>query len=502
MPTIDELLAQELAIQAQGQVAEEVDLDQLLQQELAQQTVQQEEQGMPNYERVFSQGAGQNARTFGASAGKEVLRIKDNILDMAGIIEPEEAQKRDYDRQLAFKASSAVDPDSGWATGGDIAAKVTAGIPIALATRGAGMSALLGSGRIAGATAAALEGGLVGATQGEVGNRGVDSAQAAGINTILDSSLRALSRGTIRGIGNQSESAKSLTDQIKFKNKKDTFIPVLQNVDEASAGIGDNLARISQNVAGVFPKAKATMQRQADDFAQDTNELMIRQTIPGADRGATGAKVLEETGSMGRAIDASRGTLKAGTATPLSPNQVPIINAARKADDGNFSPEQLASASRQAKIKADEAAGVVEVSGAPMEKMARDLLKTRGQSLGTTDLATREGFHKFMKASTDMLGNVARVIPGASAVASAIASKGFQNFLMGNAGLQKTIQEVMKKGDETQILRVWESAVAAFSADVSNTVGNERSILSQAKEAASELSNRAGAAKDVANPFN
>ena len=80
--TLDELLAQQQAEEAASQPPA-LSLDDLLAQQQAEKSQTAEQVGT-DYERMFKKGAGQNVATFGASAGAEVARLGDNLMDMVG----------------------------------------------------------------------------------------------------------------------------------------------------------------------------------------------------------------------------------------------------------------------------------------------------------------------------------------------------------------------------------------------------------------------------------
>ena len=495
---LDELLAQQQAEEAASQ-PQAISLDQMLEQQQAEERAPAEEVGR-KYERAFKAGPLQNALTAFSSGGAELARIGDNLKDMVGLMPPEEVTARDQARQQELDMNTNVDMDSGYATSGKIGADVAAAIPTAaLATKlgaaaipAVAMKYLPQAGtKLAGLAGALFEGGVVGATQSEAGNRGVNTAQAGATNAIVDTALRSLSRGTIRGIGNESKEAKKLLDQAEFKTGERPFLPMQQSIDPKSTGIGDTLAKAGAYVASVLPKAKATFTKQADEGAQAINKGILQTRFAGKDRGATVGKVLDETGDVGKAIDASRRTLKQGTRTPYSSlEQAAIAAAAKKAPQGRFTPDQLATASRKVKADDDAARGVYEVSGAPLEDTITSLQKTVGQPVSVTDLATRT----FFQGVTNAVGNVARVIPGASLLASTVSTKGFQNFIMGNTGAQKTLQNLMKKGDDAGVVEALKGFVKAYSADSSNDQAMDQrdGVLNQSLTAASNVKNRVG----------
>jgi len=494
--TLDELLAQQQAEEAASQPPA-LSLDDLLAQQQAEEAAPAEEVGR-KYERMFKKGILQNALTAGVSGGAEIKRIGDNLLDMVGLMSPEEVTARDQARQAELAMGTDIDMDSGWATAGQIGADVAAAIPTAVAATklaGAAIPAQIVSrlpavgSKLGGLGTALFEGGVVGATQSEAGNRGVNAGQAGVTNAVLQSTLRALSRGTIRGVGNESDEAKKLLEQTKFKTKERPFLPIQQSIDPKSTGIGDTLARATAYIASVLPKARATFTQQADEGAQAINKGILQTRFPGKDRGATVGRVLDETGDVGKAIDASRKGLKDGTRTPYSSlEQRAIADAAKKAPQGKFTPDQLATSARKVKAEDDAASGVFEVSGAPLEDTITALRATTGQPVSVTDLATRTFFQNI----SNTLGNVARFVPLASQLASTVATKGFQNFIMGNTAAQKTLQELMKKGDEAGVVTALQGLVKAYSADATNdqAIDQRDSILNQSLTAAENVKNR------------
>ena len=494
--TLDELLAQQQAEEAASQPPA-LSLDDLLAQQQAEKSQTAEQVGT-DYERMFKKGAGQNVATFGASAGAEVARLGDNLMDMVGAMTPERVTERDFARQQQLSANPNVDMDSGYATAGQIGADVAAAIPTAAGAT-AGASAAIpaaalrflpqAGSKLGGLGTALFEGGVVGATQSEAGNRGTNAAQAGVTNAVLDTALRALSRGGIRGIGNESKEAKKLLDETEFITGERPFLPMLQSIDPKSAGTGDTIAGIIGNVSAVLPKAQAQLREQAGKGAQQINKGILKTRFKGADKGATVSRVLDETGDVGKAIDASRKTLRRGIRTPYtSPEQMAIAEAAKRAPQGKFTPDQLATQSRRVKDEIDKFSGRYEVGGAPLEDTITALRATVGQPIGVTDLATRT----FFQDLGSIVGKVVGAVPVLSGLASTTATKGFQNFIMGNAGAQKTLQELMKKGDEAGVIEALKGFVKAYSADATNdqAIDQTDGILTQSLTAAQNVKNR------------
>ena len=277
------------------------------------------------------------------------------------------------------------------------------------------------------------------------------------------------------------------------------------------------------NVAGVFPAAKDALQAQSKAVGRDVNELLLRRYFPGKDKAATGIKELRKVdennipiGDMGAAIDASRRGLKSGNASPLTANQAPIFDAASKAPLGQFTPQQLASevasgvkASNQAARNVNSPAfGSAQYAGnKPLKEITDTLQETVGRPLLTVDLATRQAsgqVQNILGGIGSKLGSLAGKLPVANTIARKMATPSFQNWLMGSTKWQKALQESMKSGKNSgAVIKASQAAVAAFSADVSETSADERfNVLGQSGAALSELSNRAGSVVDAVNPLN
>lgn len=494
MATFEQMLAQAEAEQAAPQ---EATFEELLTQAEAEESQTAEQVGI-DYERMFKKGADQNVASFGASAGAEVARLGDNLMDMVGAMTPERVTERDFARQQQLSANPNVDMDSGYATAGQIGADVMAAIPTAVLATKLGTAAIpavalrflpqAGS-KLAGLGTALFEGGVVGATQSEAGNRGINATQAGGTNAVLNTALRALSRGGIRGIGNESKEAKKLLDETEFITGERPFLPMLQSIDPKSAGTGDTIAGIIGNVSAVLPKAQAQLRQQADKAYQQITKGILKTRFKGADKGATVSRVLDETGDVGKAIDASRKTLRKGIKTPYtSPEQMAIAEAAKRAPQGKFTPDQLATQSRRVKDEVDKFSGRYEVGGAPLEDTITSLRATVGQPIGITDLSTRT----FFQDLGGIVGKMVGAVPVLSGLASTTATKGFQNFIMGNAGAQKILQELMKKGDDAGVIEALKGFVKAYSADATNdqAIDQTDSILKQSLTAAQNVKNR------------
>ena len=494
MATFEQMLAQAEAEQAAPQ---EATFEELLTQAEAEESQTAEQVGI-DYERMFKKGADQNVASFGASAGAEVARLGDNLMDMVGAMTPERVTERDFARQQQLSANPNVDMDSGYATAGQIGADVMAAIPTAVLATKLGTAAIpavalrflpqAGS-KLAGLGTALFEGGVVGATQSEAGNRGINATQAGGTNAVLNTALRALSRGGIRGIGNESKEAKKLLDETEFITGERPFLPMLQSIDPKSAGTGDTIAGIIGNVSAVLPKAQAQLRQQADKAYQQITKGILKTRFKGADKGATVSRVLDETGDVGKAIDASRKTLRKGIKTPYtSPEQMAIAEAAKRAPQGKFTPDQLATQSRRVKDEVDKFSGRYEVGGAPLEDTITSLRATVGQPIGITDLSTRT----FFQDLGSIVGKMVGAVPVLSGLASTTATKGFQNFIMGNAGAQKILQELMKKGDDAGVIEALKGFVKAYSADATNdqAIDQTDGILTQSLTAAQNVKNR------------
>lgn len=494
MATFEQMLAQAEAEQAAPQ---EATFEELLTQAEAEESQTAEQVGI-DYERMFKKGADQNVASFGASAGAEVARLGDNLMDMVGAMTPERVTERDFARQQQLSANPNVDMDSGYATAGQIGADVMAAIPTAVLATKLGTAAIpavalrflpqAGS-KLAGLGTALFEGGVVGATQSEAGNRGINATQAGGTNAVLNTALRALSRGGIRGIGNESKEAKKLLDETEFITGERPFLPMLQSIDPKSAGTGDTIAGIIGNVSAVLPKAQAQLRQQADKAYQQITKGILKTRFKGADKGATVSRVLDETGDVGKAIDASRKTLRKGIKTPYtSPEQMAIAEAAKRAPQGKFTPDQLATQSRRVKDEVDKFSGRYEVGGAPLEDTITSLRATVGQPIGITDLSTRT----FFQDLGGIVGKMVGAVPVLSGLASTTATKGFQNFIMGNAGAQKILQELMKKGDDAGVIEALKGFVKAYSADATNdqAIDQTDGILTQSLTAAQNVKNR------------
>ena len=369
---------------------------------------------------------------------------------------------------------------------------------------------------------ALAEGGLVGATQANAGERGRTGATSAGVNAVVDTALRSLSRGAIRGVGMPSAQSKKLKESLDTNTTPQSYLPLAQSVGEG--GVGNSIARSVMNVTGVFPAAKDALQAQAKAVGRDTNELLLRRYFPGKDRAASGVKELRRVdennipiGDMGAAIDVSRAGLKNKNASPLTANQTPIFDAASKTPLGQFTPQQLAKEVQSGVTSANQAARNVNsptlpqlpqyAGKRPLKEITDTLQATTGQPLLITDLATRQMSGKAVNIIADIgdkIGSFAGKLPVVSFVTRKMATPAFQNWLMGSTKWQKALQESMKSGKDTgAIIKASQAAVAAFNADASETSADERlNVLGQSGEALSEISNRLGAVKDAANPFN
>ena len=491
-------------------------------------------------EREAGVGSGkQRINSFVAGTGNELKRIGRNVADMAGVMSEEDVIAGDEEAVRQNLLNPNVNPDSGYYTGGKVLGDVTAALPITAALRGGAVpilaralpslaakagtsSAITGGLSSSGAVATALaEGGLVGATQANAGERGRTGATSAGVNAVVDTALRSLSRGTIRGVGIPSAQSKKLRESLDTNTTPQSYLPLAQSVGEG--GVGNSIARSVMNVTGVFPAAKDALQAQAKAVGRDTNELLLRRYFPGTDRAVSGVKELRKVdennipiGDMGDAIDASRASLKSGNASPLTANQTPIFDAASKTPLGQFTPQQLAKEVQSGVTSANQAArnvdspafGSAQYAGKrPLKEITNTLEATTGQPLLITDLATRQMSGKAVNLIADIgdrIGSFAGKLPVVSFITRKMATPSFQNWLMGSTKWQKALQESMKSGKDTgAIIKASQAAVAAFNADASETSADERlNVLGQSGEALSEISNRLGAVKDAANPFN
>ena len=434
-------------------------------------------------ERDSNAGLGQNLKDMAYGHSSTLERGLFNTLNSMGLYSDEKLDKLYEKQKMLDQFDPGLNPDSGYTTAGNVTGALHMAIPAAIALRQYALpiisramprvgsklmaapgssSALTGKLSGTGSTLAAMgEGAFLGNALSDNEDRTGDVVGSSLLSGAIDTGLRLGSRGVIRGLGQADEMVTALKNTVGKVNKRPTSVPVLQATDPISKSgtqprIGTAIARKIMDITAQFPGAQSIMKRQSQDFGKDVNESLLRRYFPGKDDASTAVSALNAPrGNFAKAIDASRGTLKGGLNTPLTANQRILAQSASKAVGGNPTGQQMANQSRAilgGKNVARPSGFQASPTGA-LTDLADDLAVIQSRQIGPADLATRSWFAKIPVASS-IAGVGARII----------ATKGFQNFLLGNTRLQQIVQQALRSGDKNQLNRVMNGIIAEYSA--------------------------------------
>tara|TARA_R100001163_G_scaffold32344_1_gene25172 strand:+ start:13432 stop:14955 length:1524 start_codon:yes stop_codon:yes gene_type:complete len=434
-------------------------------------------------ERDSNTGFGQNLKDMAYGHASTLERGIFNTLNSVGLYSDEKLDKLYEKQKMLDQFDPGLNPDSGYTTAGNVTGALHMAIPAAIALRQYAIpvlsralpsvgsrlmaapgssSALTGNLSGTGSTLAAMgEGAFLGNALSDNEDRTGDVVGSSLLSGGIDTGLRLGSRGFIRGLGQADEMVTALKNTVGKVNNKPAFVPILQSTDPVSKSasqprVGTAVTRKIMDIAAQFPGAQSIMKRQSQDFGKDVNESLLRRYFPGKDKANTAVNALDAPrGNFAKAIDASRGTLKSGLNTPLTANQRILAQSASKARGGNPTGQQMANESRSI-LGGQNVARPSGFQASPtgaLTDLADDLAVIQSRQIGPADLATRSWFAKIPIASS-IAGVGARVI----------ATKGFQNFLLGSTRLQQMVQQALRSGDKNQLNRVMNGIIAEYSA--------------------------------------
>lgn len=376
-----------------------------------------------------------------AGIGAGMTDVVQGVGNMVGLVDDEDvAAKKAIDANLADTTAGSVGQMVGEGAallplsliGGGVAAAGAAKLaPQALkylprALQGA-VPALAGAG-----TAATLEGAAGGAILANPNERGSGAAKGAATGLVLNKSLAGLSRLGKDGLAKVTPSSTKLMDMVEGKLGKRPHIPMGQAVD-ITADSSSAKAGAYADFASLLPSAKAKMERQANNLADDVYETNLRQVF-GGNKANVAADTFRNSGDMQIAIDAGKRAGKAKVKA-LTPTQEIVQRAALGSKRGKYEPKHL--------IRAAEKIGMEEgrdIGDSAMRGVANTMDDVMGRSTGTSNVDARDAY----RSVTSTLGVMADKIPK---LGEFVASERVQRFLMGNTKWQKSFQSAVASGN-------------------------------------------------------
>jgi hypothetical protein len=273
--------------------------------------------------------------------------------------------------------------------------------------------------------AAGAEGALAGATLATPNQRGQGAATGAVLGTTLNRLAAGVSRVGKEGLAKTTPAAKQLSKLIERSTGREPFIPLGLAADKGAGSISSK-AKSYADFISLLPSARDKMSGQVGRLAGDTYETLLNNSFKGGDKGGTVRRVLSQTNDVEKAIDAARATLK--HRGPLSKTQQVIADAASGNLKGQFSPKQLLKSSTNVGKRLG-----TDPSRAPLREEATMIGEVLGQSMGSSNVASRDAYHKL--AST--VGFLPDSVPG---LGDLLASKHLQKFLMGSTNWQHKLR--------------------------------------------------------------
>ena len=381
--------------------------------------------GMSTYEKTM------------AGVGGGMLDVAQGLGNMVGLVDDEEvAAKKATDAALADTTAGSVGQmigegvallPLGLAGGGLAAAGASKVAPQALKFLPKAVQTL--APRIAGgATAATLEGGAGGAVLANPNERGRGAAKGAATGLLLNRSLAGLSRVGKDGLAKVTPSANRLMDVVEGKLGRRPHIPLGQAVD-IGADASSAKAGAYADFASLLPSAKAKMETQAKNLADDVYETNLRQVF-GGNKSKVASKVFRETGDMQMALDAGKNASKSKI-KEFTPTQEILQEAAAGSKRGMYTPKRLIKASERLGVEAGR-----DVSDSSMRPMANTMDDVMSRSTGNYTVDAKDAY----RTLSSSIGAIADKVPG---LGSFVGSQRVQRFLMGNTGWQKKLQRAV-----------------------------------------------------------
>lgn len=323
--------------------------------------------------------------------------------------------------------------------GGEIASLV---VPGAAATRA--MSTIKAVSKLPTAIRILTGGVAEGATGGAVlagpDNRGTGALVGGGTGGLLTGVGAAGSRLIKSGLARMKKPAQEGIEYIEDLTGKRPSLPLSVAGDKGAGGISAKATGVS-DVTTQMPSAKGAMESQMEDLGTDFFEADLRSALS-YNKGVAdkAVKILRETGDMQKALESS--VNKSGR---YPSNKAYILDsAARNAPEGRYTGKQLLKAAK-------EGAGEGKFTDAPFIDAANNRMKVLPQGDKTSTGAATLFARDEVRFWAHLLGAPLDKFP---LVGSALGSKGFQNFLLGNTAAQRSLRDVMKKGSAKAVRRV------------------------------------------------
>jgi hypothetical protein len=313
------------------------------------------------------------------------------------------------------------------------------------------------------------EGAAYGGTMAGPGDRGKGAGWGA-LSGIVPAVLqRTLSR-LVGGMGVKSKDMLG-TEEIARRTPggEVPFIPI--NKGAATSGPGSTARYIYDKILPQFPGASRKFEGQTQELIQTTYENMLRQAF-GANADVA-INVLKTTGKFNKAVKAGQ---RAQAANPQRFHNKTYVEALE--DAGNRSPKgnpDMATLSRSAGNKGQDY--LKEMAG-NVYGMLDSMPKGEG------NLVMRHLVNWTLKS-----GNLltATIIP------RALASKGVQNFIMGNQGWQKLMSKAINDGDDAATKLLMERALREGGIEVTQEKASElRDYGAEQVEKAKKAEERVG----------
>lgn len=289
-------------------------------------------------------------------------------------------------------------------------------------------------GATVGAATAGPDDRTAGAMLGAVGGAGARVLHKAG-------------SAALRGVAPMAPAARRLQKAMgQTPNGEEVFIPAAAATNPSGKGAMTNW--IYNRIMPHFPNASRVTYGQMEEVEQTFVKNLIRQAY-----GKHADEVIErwKDPASGRLDDALRygDTLLGKSGNFTKPARNIIKQAGEQEVHGEVTPKLLGKAARE-NMGTKTAEGIRNVSD--------DIIAVVGR--------TKEGIDKTVIERglvARATSRAARAV-GFGLAARGAASKGFQNFLMGNAKWQRAIEEALNRGNEKGLTMAIERAMAAFMA--------------------------------------
>jgi len=435
-----------------------------------------------------TEGMGNFEKTM-AGMGRGMTDVVQNIGNVLGIVEDETiTDRRELDQPLMDTTAGKV---------GSVLGETMALAPLGFTGKGAQLlhKGLKGSRFLApiaktlahpisvGATEGAMAGGIMGGPE----KRGTGAMMGAAAGGALTGVGQALGRTFKDGLVKNIKEGDELLDVIKNTTGKKSFIPTGISASSGGGPTSTITKAIESDVLGFLPSAKGQFQSQTAQLTDDIYETFIRKAFTGIrGKGIDDiVKVFRETGDVLKALERAK-----ALGHPMStPAQKALWKAANNntIGKGRFLHGEAEKGLNVGIMRSAVNDVEKEIGGKILKGSYKELVDTAGEVLQRTGSGSspyvRNLFYEGQGAATDAIGGVANFVTGGAA--HVLASKPFQNWLMGRNVPQKMVQEAMKKPSGKIAMEL----LGAFRREMSAT-GSEPNI--QMREQASALRDNIG----------